>query len=251
MDSAPRTTDKPVPLGLALGVMGILVIGGGLMIGKYVYRSNKPNAMRVITPPPSNPRVAGGLPNASPATILAVAKAGAEADLPDGVHAGEGGATLFKSGDTYFRAIETKDQPRYSFGFFTFAELEWEHGYLTQGVRRILAEEEFAAELGITDDQRTRLKELPTEPPSKWPLADREKFIALYQKWKKARGDEQTKAGEEVIKTLKTYGEKRRAESQKLMGERTAKIRAILTEQQVARINPEPRVAVKPENRGK
>ena len=238
--------DKSVPLGPALAVMGLVLVAGGTLIWHYFHQLHRPaNAMRVLTPPPSNPRVAGGPVVADNAAKLDVARIAAEDDLPDGIHPGGAGDALFKAGDTYFRVLQANGLPSYHFGFFTLKEGEWEHGYLTQGVRRILAQEDFAKEIGITDDQRSKLGELPAAPPARWPQADRDRFVAQYQTWAAATGDDKAKAGAELLKSLGAYGDQKRAADQKIMTDRAARAKAILTEKQLAKINPIPKWNVK------
>jgi len=227
--------------------MAAILLGGGALIWRYLDRPARPaNVMRVTTPPPGNPRVAGGPVAGDNAAKFNTIQTAAEADLPDGIHPGAAGDTLFKAGDTYFRALPAADgQTRYNFGFFTVKEGEWEHGYVTQGIRRILTQDDFAREIGVTDGQKTKLEELPAAPASKWPVAERDRFISQYQAWAAASGDAKTKAGEELLKSLGSYGEQKRAADQKTMTDRVTRAKAILNEKQIAKINPIPRWEIK------
>jgi hypothetical protein len=129
-------------------------------------------------------------------------------------------------------------EPGYTFGYFTIAEREWEHGYLTQSLRRIAADEEYAKELGITPDQAKRLEALPAPPPLKWLEADRKRFIDAYQAWSRVADAEKPKAAEDLVRALKEFGERHRANDQKLMVTRIDQIKSILTERQLAKVNP-------------
>jgi hypothetical protein len=232
--------DRPIPLPIALGVMAAILVGGGALIWRFVYRpALAQNAIRTVAPTADNPRVAGG-----PSGVLAAAgdagikinpvQAAAEADLPSGIHTRPGGDVLIKSGDAYVRLIPAAgDEPaRQAFGYFTLPETEWEHGYLTQGVRRLLTQEDFAKELALTDDQRARLEKLPAAPSIRWTDAERDRLLALYND-AKTRG--------EVVAALAAYAATKRAADQKVMTQRVKEIRAILSEKQLARINPIPR----------
>jgi Spy/CpxP family protein refolding chaperone len=239
---AEPAADKPIPLWVALSVMGAIVLVGSGLIWRYLYRPATPtNAVSTIIPSPSNPRVAGG-PEADPALKSAVLKAAAEADLPDGVHALGADDILFKAGDAYLKVRRHDDgQPAYSFGSFALPDLEWQHGYLTQGVRRIVSQDDFAKELGVTDAQRKALADLPDPPAGKWPQADRDRFVALYKVWDKATGDAKAKAATDLVEALRAYADPKRAADQKAMSDRVGRITSILTPEQVTRINPIPR----------
>lgn len=238
--------EKTVPLGIALGMMGVILMGGGLLIWRYVYRPAGPvNVMHVTVPTPANPRMAGGDGGNGVVKFNVVQTAG-EADLPDGVHPGTAGNVLFKAGDTYMRVLPGEDgKARVGFGYFTVKDGEWEHGYVTQGIRRILTQDDFAKELGVTEEQKSKLKELPEAPATKWPEKDREKFIAQYQMCAAAKGDDSAKLGAGLVKGLKEYGEKRRAEDLKVMTDRVSQVKGILNEKQLGRINPIPKWEVK------
>jgi hypothetical protein len=232
---ATASADKPIPMPVAVGVMGVIFVVGAGLIWNFLYHPPAPgNAIRTISPLPGNPRVAGGPPaNSGAIPVEAIKAIVAEADLPDGLHQTSSG-TLVKAGDAYLRV---GDKDRYAFGFFTLSDQEWEHGYLSQGVRRMLAQEDFAREVGLTADQRERLEKLPTAPAAKWPQADRERLIALYK-------DERTRP--QVVAALAAYAAERRGTDQKLMDERIHAIRSILNEKQLAKINPIPRWPLKP-----
>ena len=237
-DSPPGadSADKPISMPVAVGVMGLILVVGAGLIWKFLYHPPAPaNAIRTITPLPGNPHVAGGPPaNADAVPVEALKAIVAEADLPDGLHIKTGGDTLIKAGDAYMRV---SGSDKYTFGFFTLSDQEWEHGYLSQGVRRMLAQDDFARELGLTADQRARLEKLPEAPAAKWPQADRERLIGLYK-------DEQTRL--QVVGALAAYAAERRAADQRVMDERIHAIRSILTEKQLAKVNPIPRWPLKP-----
>ncbi len=243
---------KTVPLGIALGVMGVILMGGGLLIWRYVYHPARPiNVMHVTVPTPANPRMAGGDGADGVAKFNVVQTAG-EADLPDGVHPAAAGNVLLKAGDAYMRVLPQADgKARYSFGYFTVKDGEWEHGYVTQGIRRILTQDDFAKELAVTEEQKSKLKELPEAPAAKWPEKEREGFIAQFEKWAAATGDEKAKVGAELVKSLKEFGEKKRAEDLKLMTNRVSRVKGILDEKQLGRINPIPKWEVKGTQPGK
>lgn len=228
--------DKPISMPVAVGVMGLILVVGGGLIWKFLYHPPAPaNAIRTIAPLPGSPHVAGGPPaNGGAVPVEALKAIVAEADLPDGLHTNPGGDTLIKSGDAYMRV---NDKDRFAFGFFTLSDQEWEHGYLSQGVRRMLTQEDFARELGLTADQRARLEKLPEAPAAKWPQADRERLIGLYK-------DEKTRL--QVVGALAAYAAERRGADQKVMDERIHAIRSILTEKQLAKVNPIPRWPLKP-----
>ncbi|MDB5321182.1 MAG: hypothetical protein JWN40_2813 [Phycisphaerales bacterium] len=236
-DPPPATSaaDKPISLPVAVGVMGLILVVGAGLIWKYLYHPPAPaNAIRTIAPQPGSPHVAGG-PAAKDAGIPveALKAIAAEADLPDGLHLTSTG-TLIKAGDAYLRV---RGMDSYAFGFFTLSEQEWEHGYLSQGVRRMLTQDDFAKELALTDDQRARLEKLPAAPAAKWPQADRDRLIALYK-------DEKSRP--QVVAALAAYAAERRAADQKVMAERIRQFRSILTEKQLARVNPIPRWPLTP-----
>jgi len=228
--------------------MAAIILGGGAMIFRYLHRPVSPTrVMQVTTPVPGGPRAVGGPVQGSNAAKFNVVQAAAEAELPDGVHRGPEGDILFKAGDTYFRVVpQAEGEPRYTFGFFTFKDVEWEHGYLTQGIRRILAQDDFAKEIGVSEEQKKKLEDLPPAPASKWPAAERERFVSQYQGWLGAKDDDKKKAGEELLKLLRGYGDIRRAADQQTMIDRVTKIKAILNEKQIAKINPIPKWEVKP-----
>jgi hypothetical protein len=242
MDTAekPAAAQNPIPLWLAVTVLSTILVGGLAVIWKYAYRPSKPpNLTRIIAPTPTNPRVAGGDAPADERTKAAVLKAAAESELPEGLHARATDDVLVKAGDTYMRVAPRNGQePGYSFGYFTIAEREWEHGYLTQSLRRIAADEEYAKELGITPDQAKRLEALPAAPSSKWPEPDRKRFIDAYQAWSRAADPEKPKAAEELVRALKEFGERHRADDDKQMATRIDQIKSILTERQLAKVNP-------------
>lgn len=223
---------------VAVGVMGLILVAGGGLIWKFLYHPPAPaNAIRTIAPLPGSPHVAGGPPasGGGAVPVEALKAIVAEADLPDGLHTNPGGDTLIKAGDAYMR-VEQGRETRFAFGFFTLSDQEWEHGYLSQGVRRMLTQDDFARELGLTADQRARLEKLPEAPAAKWPQADRERLIGLYK-------DQKTRL--QVVGALAGYAAQRRAADQKVMDERIHAIRSILNEKQLARVNPIPRWPLK------
>jgi hypothetical protein len=232
---ATSAADKPIPLPIAVGVMGLIFVVGAGLIWRFLYHPTAPaNAIHTIAPRPGNPHVAGGPPASGGGLPVEALKAMvAEADLPDGIHI-TGSGTLVKAGDAYLRV---RDKEKFAFGFFTLSDQEWEHGYLSQGVRRMLTQEDFANEVGLTADQRARLDKLPAAPEAKWPEKDRERLIALYK-------DEKTRP--QVVASLAAYGAERRAADQKVMEDRIRQIRSILNEKQLARVNPLPRWPLKP-----
>lgn len=190
-------------------------------------------------PTPANPHVAGGEAPADDRTRAAVLKAAAETELPDGLHARAKDDVLIKAGDTYMRVTPRDGQePGYAFGYSTIAEIEWQHGYLTQSLRRIAADEDYAKDLGITADQAKRLEALPAPPFAKWPEADRKRFIDAYQAWSRVADAEKPKAAEELVRALKDFGQRHRADDQKLMATRIEQIKSILTERQLTKVNP-------------
>jgi hypothetical protein len=240
--ASARRAGRRVPVWLAVAVMGGLLAGGAGVIWKYRYAPARgPNAVRVVTPWPTNPRVGGGEgAGTNPEGRLAVLAAAGEAELGDGVHeSAEGGSLLVKAGDAYMRvarATKAGEGPRYAFGTFSLPELEWEHGYLTQGVRRILEQEEFAKQMGVTKEQWERLDRLPAPPAGKWPEAERARLVAMFVKWETAT--DQAKAAAELVAALGKYAGERRAADQAVMTERVKGIREILTAGQVEKINP-------------
>lgn len=241
MPDNDRPTDKPIPLGVALAVMAALLIAGGGLIWKYVYRPPAPpHAIRAITPLPGGPRAAGNRQTDDQAFSAAALAAATEATLPDGPHPRDG-QVLFKAGDAYLRAVAVDGQDTYSFGFFTLSEAEWDHGYLTQGVRRLLSQDDFARELDATDPQRAALRELPDPPPAKWPHPDRDRFVTMYKAWQNAPDPEKSRAASQLVDALRAYGHQKRVKDQETMTARVRQIRSILNERQIAKINPIPR----------
>jgi hypothetical protein len=236
-----RDEEKTIPVGVAACVMAALVIAGGGVIWRYLYRPARPvPAVRVSAPAPGGPRVAGGKVTEDPRALAEVLEMEAEAGRPDGVYP-RAGQVLFKAGDAYFRVMTAEGEERYSFGFFTMADVEWEHGYLSQGVRRMVADREFAREVGVSEKQLDRLGDLPEAPGAKWPAGDRERLMGMYRNWVKAENAEKVRVGNDLSAALRVYGEKRRSADDRVMAERVKAIRTILDERQVARINPVPR----------
>jgi hypothetical protein len=238
-----KTAETGVPLSVALAVMFLILIAGAGLIWKYLYRpAGTPpgNAMRVIMADPSNPRVAGGPPAGDVKVKEQAIKAAAEAELADGIHVRDGGDdVLVKAGDAYMKMLRHNGQTRYAFGFFTLNENEWEHAYLTQGIRRILEESEYAKELGVSEEQAARLAKLPEAPGAKWPAGDRERFVAKLREWESAASDQaKDKVGEEMLKSFRLYAQQKRAADGKVIEERVKGIKLILNEKQIGRINP-------------
>jgi hypothetical protein len=232
---ATSAADKPISMPVAVGVMGLILVVGAGLIWKFLYHPAAPgNAIRTIAPLPGSPHVAGGPPASGGGIPVEALKAAvAEADLPDGLHLARGGDTLIKAGDAYMRVRDD----RVAFGFFTLSDQEWEHGYLSQGVRRMLSQEDFAKELALTGDQRAGLEKLPPAPAAKWPQADRERLISIYK---------DDKARPKLVAALAAYATERRAADEKVMEDRIQQIRSILNEKQLAKINPIPRWPLKP-----
>jgi hypothetical protein len=205
-----------------------------------LYRpAGEAKVMRAVVPSPGMPRVVGGsqgAPNA--ATLAAVRGVVEDEQLPDGVHVRPGGEVLVKAGDAYLRARNFGGEWRYAFGYFTLGEREWEHGYLTQGVRRLLAEEEFAREVGLTEEQRGKLKALPEPPAAKWSEVDREKLAGLHRAWDRATGEEKARAEQAMVEGLRTYAEGRRAAEREVMERRVEGIKGVLNGGQLEKVNP-------------
>ena len=237
-DKPANSSAKRIPLPLALGVMALVLIVGAFLIWKYVYRpANPPSAIRTITPLPGAPHVAGGPPATDSGLKRKITELANEADLPDGIHERGPYDWLVKAGDAYMRVRRLDGKMRYAFGYFTLDDQQWEHGYLTQGVRRILNEPSYASELDITPDQRAKLEKLPPPPDTKWPQADRDRFIALYK-------NEDSRP--QLVQALGDYATAKRQAERKSFVDRIEKIRAILTPAQAQRINPIPRWPLTP-----
>jgi hypothetical protein len=196
---------------------------------------------RTIVPLPTNPRVAGGPPvdSGDSRTRAAAVNAAADADLPDGLHTVTDGAALFKAGDAYLRVrFDDDGGARHAMGTFGLPEIEWEHGYLSQAVRRLVAQTDYARELNVTAEQMRRLEKLPEAPPSKWPKTDRDRFVAMSDAWEKAQGDDKARAAAALLEALKAYAGPKRAADHKAMADRVKQIREILTPEQLAKVNP-------------
>ena len=236
-------TERPIPMGVAVATLAAIFVIGAALIATYLYRPPLPGpAIRTVVPTPDNPKVAGGrAPVNTEATRANALRALAEAGLPDGAHPDAPGGVLFKAGDAYLKVAEDDRGPRLNFGFFTLADREWEHGYLTQGVRRLTTDGEYARELRLADDQLRRLREIPAPPPARWADADRDRFLALYQAWRTAEEKQKVPAATRLVEVLRSYATERRSADQRLMEQRATAIRAVLDERQLARINPIPR----------
>jgi hypothetical protein len=221
-----------------MGIMILILIVGALLIWRYVYHPpGPPHAIRTITPLPGAPHVAGGQQGGDSGLRRQVTELAAEADLPDGIHQRGPEDWLVKSGDAYLHVRRMDGQFKYAFGYFTLDEQEWEHGYLTQGVRRVLNEEDYARDLGVTSEQRAKLEQLPPAPKTTWPQADRDRLIALYKS---------DASRPQLVARLGDYAKARREAEHKLFSDRIEKIRAILTPAQLERINPIPRWPLNP-----
>jgi hypothetical protein len=253
-DPPVNPASKPIPIPLAVAAMAALVVGGGLLIWRYRYHAPPPpNVSRVTVPLPTSPHVAGGGAGADSAkdqqARQAALAAAAEADLPDGVHEVGDRTVLAKSGDAYVRvarATPSGDPPRFAFGTFSLPDIEWEHGYLTQGVRRILEDSAYAKELGVTKQQWDQLDALPASPSNKWPVADRQKLMDLWLAWETAAdGDAKAKAAEVLVKALGEIATRKRSADQQVMKDRAKRIREVLNEAQLKAVNPIPRWEVK------
>jgi hypothetical protein len=243
-DSKTLPIQKSVPLWVAVGVMLAIMLGGGALIWKYLYRPPVPRQTNVVSPAPGQPRIVrsgGNLAAPQPtADALAAAK---EAELPDGVHGLPSGGTLVKAGDAYLKAFPRADdpQPSFSLGFFSVDDSQWEHGYLSNGVRRALGDGEYAKSLGVSAEQVRQLEELPAAPGMRWPDEARERLSGLYAKWKSAGEKGKADAERALVAELQSVAQAKRSADQQSMTQRVAKIRAILTARQVEAMNPIPR----------
>ena len=245
-NSDPTSSDspvqKPIPLWVGVLALGVILISGAGLIWKYIYQPPAPpNAMRAIVPAPGGPRVATNNPAASPLRGDALLAA-AEASLADGAYPREG-HILFKAGDAYLRAApaDAGAANDLRFGYFTVTEAEWEHGYLTQGVRRILGSETEAKELGVTADQIKKLEALPLAQRVKWSAKEMETFAELFKAWKTASVEARVAQTKVIVEALRSAAEPKRAAETKAMTERVAQIKMILDEKQVGKLNPIPK----------
>jgi len=243
-DSTTAAVEKSVPLWIALAIMLAIMLAGGTLIWKYLYRPPAPHQTNVVAPAPGQPRIvrSGGNLAAPQPTADALAAA-REAELPDGVHGLAGGGTLVKAGDAYLKAFPRADdpQPSFSLGFFSVDDSQWEHGYLSNGVRRVLADGEYAKSLGVTAEQVKQLEDLPAAPAMRWPDEARERLSKLYAKWKSADEKEKPDAARALLAELQSVAQAKRSADQQSMTQRVAKIRSILTARQVEAMNPIPR----------
>jgi hypothetical protein len=174
-------------------------------------------------------------PPAISADALAAAR---ENELPDGVHIKDD-QVLFKIGDAYLKCTRKGQDPR--FGFYSVSESEWEHGYLSLGVRRIVADESFVRELGLSREQVDKLENLPAAPSPRWADADRGRFTKLLDEWARLRDQANPAKGQEILKQLATYASARRSALDKSLSDRVKIIKETLTPAQLAKINPIPR----------
>lgn len=231
---------KKIPLPLAIGALGALFLGGLTFILLYLAPWKKDNVSRTLTPSPHAPRVAGG-PSANPTQAAQAVMAAREADLEDGVHRLGDQTLLFKSGDAYMKVRIQDNQDAFSFGFYSLSDLAWEHGYLSQGVRRIVSQPDFARELSVTSAQVDQLEKLPTAPATKWSDEQRQRVTDAYAKWKAAAGGDRDRAAAQVLAQLNTSAKQKKSADDATMTARLNAIRAILTEAQLQKINPLPR----------
>jgi hypothetical protein len=239
--------EKQIPIWVAIGVMAMILLAGAVLVFKYASRpppAPAPKAINVVTPAPGQPRIArsGGSPAPTPPAIdpLLVAR---EAELPDGIHTPPTGGTMVKAGDAYIKATRFPEDPApaLSFGSFTVSDEQWVHGYLSNGVRRLLGDIEYAKSLRVTPEQLKQLEALPAEPSMRWPKQARDRFADLYKKWEATPPAQKPAAQKELVGALRDYAQAKRAADQTAMGQRVAKIRAILTGPQVEKLNPIPR----------
>jgi uncharacterized protein YukE len=241
--------EKQIPLWVAIAVMAMILIAGAVLVFKYANRpppapAPAPKAINVVTPAPGQPRIARSGPNPVPTPPaidpLLVAR---EAELADGIHTLPTGGTMVKAGDAYIKAIRLPEDPgpALSFGSFTVSDEQWVHGYLSNGVRRLLGDPEYAKSLAVTADQIKQLEALPGEPSMRWPRDARDRFADLYKKWDATPPAQKPAAEKELVGALREYAQAKRAADQTAMGQRVAKIRAILTGPQVEKLNPIPR----------
>ena len=236
--------EKPVPLWVAVGIMAAIVVGGGGFIYYYLFRPPPRNSIKVITPAPNDPRIArsgGDAPSGNPAIDpLLVAR---ESEMGDGVHALPTGGTMVKAGDAYVKAFDHPDNaaPTMSFGFFTLNDAQWEHGYLSNAVRRLLGDAEYARSLSVTADQLEKLEDLPPAPALRWPDDVRRRFVEMYGKWRGAAEKDRAAAAGTLVRELHAYAKDRRAADERAMGERVRRIRSVLTAKQMEAMNPIPK----------
>lgn len=235
---------KTIPLPLAIMILATLFLAGAGGILIYLKPWQKPKVARVTAPSANTPRVAGG-PSADPTRTAQAIMAAREADLEDGCHRLDEQTLLFKTGDAYFKVRTQEGEDSYSFGSYSLSDLAWEHGYLSQGVRRILTQADFAKELGVTKAQVDKLEDLPAPPATKWEQKERQKVLDVYGQWKAAAGGERERKVSDVLAQLKAVAGRKKSADDAAMAARVKSIRAILTAEQLQQINPIPRWEVK------
>jgi hypothetical protein len=130
--------------------------------------------------------------------------------------------------------------PLFSFGHYTVSDDQWTHGYLSQGVRRILADPEFAQSLAITKDQLKQLASLPPAPGPRWPKESRDRLTDLYTKWDTAPAPQKPAAANQLTQALRDDAKSKHTADQDAISKRLTQIRATLTPQQLEKLNPIP-----------
>jgi hypothetical protein len=230
---------------MAIGIMGLILAAGAALVFKYTHRPPPaPNAVNVITPAPNQPRIArsGGNPTSPPPDLdpLLAAK---EEQLPNGIHQLPTGVTLVKAGDAYLKAIRLPEDPApaFSLGHYSLSADEWINGYLMSGIRRILADPDYARSLAITPDQLKQLEALPPGPAARWPRESRDRLAELYKKWDTAPASQKSTAADQLVKAVGDYAHSKLIADHQAMSQKVAKIRAALTPQQLEKLNPLPR----------
>jgi len=223
--------------------MAVVVLGGAALVWRLAYLQrgddSSANAIRAVVPPPGGRVAESGRVDAANHKAAAALAAAAEANLPDGVYPRAGGGRLVKAGDAFLYVGPERGEGRVlRGGFFTVDEAEWEFGYLAEGVRRILAEPAYAAEAGVTAAQRDALAALPAAPDLAWPREELEGIAARVD------------APSEVVTLLRQTAAARRAAGLEAIRAYGARVRAVLSVEQVARLNPIPRWEFPAEVRG-
>lgn len=196
------------------------------------------NAMRAVAPAPGGRVAESGGPDVPRAAAGGALAAAAEANLPDGVYPRAGGGRLVKAGDAFVYVGPGRGEGRVlRGGFFTMDEAEWGFGYLVEGVRRILAEPAYAGEVGVTAAQRDALAALPSPPDLAWPREELEGLAARVD------------AAVEAVALLRQTATVRRAAGHGAMRAYAARMRTVLSAEQVSRLDPIPRWEFPPEVR--
>lgn len=228
------TPDKrEIPLWLSVGLVLVCLLGGAAFVWWY-WSEDGPSPRTIVTGQEVvDPEVqARQQRQRMERRSAAIRRAAVEA--PDGISERRGGWRV-KSASALMDVSRNRNENefRYRYTYVTSDFGSPEDRQLGIILWRLRNDQAAARNLNLTDEQQQQLNDLPQEITIRMNRQDRQQLTALWEDWHNASDDGKSAAEQELLATLRQVARRSRPATEQALAERAARIREILTSEQL------------------